>query len=284
MDVERNLGVGGAGMSLGDDEELVNMAQAITSAVSRHIPPENPVHEIENLNGHVLHLLRQSQEQLRINHDQIAAGAAAVAKNRKILQLKVDVMKEMGGAALERRALYLDENPYEITSPKNAQPFDEELRKRVAELKEQDIHAQQNDLMASALTAVAGDEDPMMGAISDAVSKAVTFEEITPEIGKRQGEDRLTIVSELSKGQVGSSAQDAALLKRIYQSFTRQEIGKLMEGETLGLKAGVSKEVVQQKMQSLPGADAPQNAPHHNRVSMERLSPTLQMNAPSMGR
>lgn len=284
MDMERNLGVGGAGMSLGDDEELLNMAQAITSAVSRHIPPENPVHKIENLNGHVFQLLRQSQEQFGINHDQISADAAAVAKNRKILQLKLDVMKEMGGAALERRALYLDENPYEMTSPRNAQPFDQELAKRVFALKEKDVQVTENDFMASALKAASKDKDPIMSAISDAVSKAVTFEEVTPEIGKRQREDRQTLMDDLSKGPDGAAPNDVALLQRIYQSFTRLEIGKLMEGETLGLKAGVSKELVQQKMQSLPGVEAPQSAPHHSRVSLERLSPTLQMNAPSMGR
>jgi hypothetical protein len=286
MDVERTLGVGEAGMSMGD-EDLVNMAQAITSAVSRHVDPKDPVHEIDNLSREVQELVRRADEQLLLGvSDQVRSHARSFSKMRAVGAVKQAVMRQLDGSIITRNALYRDENPYRFTVPALAQPYEDEVKTRIAKIVDSDLQVERFDLIAAVSATNTTDFTGPQKVAAAAIERAAGYEVADQEAGRLQQEDRAAILHELEKNKARSPDQKAALLERVYQSYTRQEIkgmldGKLPAGQNVQGK-DLDTKTISKSLHDLAGAKLSMTAPHHSRQSLNNLSP--QMNAPSMGR
>jgi|TARA_B110000908_G_scaffold108048_1_gene126930 hypothetical protein len=96
-------------------DKLTHLARAFTSAVSRHIEYENPVHAVDDLQGNIRHLLEGSKGFKVEDEPALDAMAQGIAMKRRIVDVKLEVIEDVrandekgSGLNLVERALYED--------------------------------------------------------------------------------------------------------------------------------------------------------------------------------
>jgi hypothetical protein len=279
-------------------DKLTHLARAFTSAVSRHIAYENPVHAVNDLQGDIRHLLEGSKGFKVEDEPALDAMAQGIAMKRRIVDVKLEVIeyvKELDFMDNKSNtpgcAIYQNKNPFEIFSDINTEQYRRALPARIEAITPESQKPEQADYDAAKVMMFAQAREPALLAVASAVIEATGYEQVREERGSVIEAARDQILAKLSIDErdpsFNTKEQKQGLLDRVYTAFTRKEIGALINGEEATTKslpaAAIDPKLVQETIAKLNNVHISKAAPRHTSRALDGLNKQVQAMALAQG-
>ena len=206
--------------------------------------------------------------------------------------MKKALYAEMDGPpTLLDTVMYQEENPFRFIAPKKVAQYDTELATRVGAVNDAQYESTAADIVAARAVLYSENEAPEFEAVAQNVVKASSYEVMTKEIGQIQQMDREQVIQELEVGLDDSDkpafeAAASKLLTRLYSSFTRRELGAIVDVEAkapnINVLTGRDRAAINKTIGSIAHSSAGPQVPRHSGLRSRILTPSLSMTGPSM--
>ena len=279
-------------------DKLTHLARAFTSAVSRHIAYENPVHAVDDLQGDIRRLLEGSKGFKVEDEPALDAMAQGIAMKRRIVDVKLEVIEEVRvndargyGAARIKYALNENTDPFDGISGINGKQYKLGLADRIEAITPESQEPEQVDYDAAKVMMFAQAEEPALLAVASAVIEASGYEKVREEGGDAIEAARALILAKLSIDErdpsLDTKEQKQGLLDRVLTAFTRKEIGALINGEEAATKslpaAAIDPKLVKETLEKLNNVHISKAAPRHTSGTLDGLNKQVQAMALAQG-
>jgi Ti-type conjugative transfer relaxase TraA len=278
--------------------KLTNLARAFTSAVSKHIEYENPVHVVDDLQGDIRRLLEGSKGFKVDDEPALDAMARGIAMKRRIVDVKLEVIEDVRvndergyGAARIKYALYENKDPFNGISGINGDKYKSDLAERIKGITPESQEPEQVDYDAAKVMMFAQIKQPELLSVASAVVEASGYEQVFEQHGATIEAARTHILEKLSienrDPSLETKEQRQQLLDRVYTAFTRKEIGAFINGEQAAAKslpkAEIDPKLVKETLAKLNSTYQSKAAPRHTSGSLDGLNKQVQAQALTQG-
>ncbi|WP_299085778.1 AAA family ATPase [uncultured Ruegeria sp.] len=236
-DDERNYGIHRTPLAR---PRLGHLARSLASAVTQHIPGNNPVHDRADLRGDIRRLLSDGAQFAPKDAEQITRAAREIARKRHNNDIKKEVigqvMRENGARGTVSsyyvsRAVNENQNPFSEVLPQLEQKYDAELQVRIEAVKPDDFTPTQADKAIARATAFLPTTYPERGKeAAQAVVRAAAASALP--MAEKIREERKELIEDLAKWGALGEAKQKTMLERMYTAFTHKEIEQLADPQS----------------------------------------------------